>query len=283
LTAAARPFRLAGATVTVHFLTPSENGCFQYRAAVERAARAIFDDGPALHAANDLPQVEHNHASGGILIEYGATKALLMADAEMPLWNACLGGNFPGALCAPLNFLKVSHHGSVNGYHQSLYATTADPSVTLGVITPFRNGSVSLPTADGVQAIRPHVRELYCTNCEEAAAATGLEWELATHASTPTLPLRWVHMIEQNPALGSLLVTPPRDLPIPRSASATVPLRWIEDARNNPVLFRLIHPNHRRTIPSAARIQDHVISAFFDDQGIQRSLQAGIGVGRLVS
>ncbi len=206
-----------------------------------------------------------------------------MADAEVPLWDVCLAEDPPLALAAPVHLLKVAHHGSVNGYHQQLYGAVADPGITIGVVTPFRNGDVSLPVAAGVEAIRPHVKDLYCTNRGEAVASTSLGWEPVVIARPPTLPLRWVHMIEQRHELGTLLVSPPHDLPVLRSAAPRLPRAWVDDLRNEPTLFQLLRPDLRPAVPSPPRVEEHRLSVYFDERGNLLDVQAGLGVGRLTT
>src|SRR4051812_9795296 len=80
-----------------------------------------------------------------IRVEYGNSRALLMADAEEELWDEWLGGTPDAALLKPVQFIKASHHGSKNGFQAALYAALSDRKQTVAVVTPFNQGSKHLP------------------------------------------------------------------------------------------------------------------------------------------
>jgi hypothetical protein len=267
--------------VRVHYLTPVPQSQYGYAAEVEAAARQIFEDGPALRAANQLPRPDHNRASGAVLVEFGTTRALLMADAENRLWDDWIATSPPPELRRPVHFLKASHHGSNNGYHRPLHSAVTDPSVTVAVVTPFHHGRVRLPTLAGVQALRPHVRELYCTNRAAAATSTGLQWEPIAPPPLPRLPARWAGMIGRRPALGSLLVAetgvPASSEPVP-----SLPRQWVVDAQRIPALWRLISPAHRLPTATPNPVEAHTVSASFDRRGNLLELRLGEGAGRMI-
>jgi hypothetical protein len=273
-------FPIANGTVQTHFLTPGLQLQLKYAYQLKSGAEAIFSDGPSLVAADKLPHPEHNLASGGMLFEYGETRILLMADAEDLLWHEWLASGPPAALRQPVHFLKASHHGSVNGYHNPLFAAVADPRVTIAVITPFNAGRVHLPVAAGVQAISPHVRDLYCTNRTEAMASTGLLWTAVTPTTIPRIPARWVVMIRRAPAIGRLLV-PEAGMLVPAGADPLLPREWIADAHKEPALWQLVRPEFRRPTASPHVVDSHMVSAYYDDRGTLLELRIGEGGGRL--
>ena len=82
-----RSFTLCGGRLSIHMLIPGDKAKFVYNGQLDQAAKALLTDGPKLRASGNLPQVDHNLASGGMLIEYGQTRILLMADGEEPLWQ----------------------------------------------------------------------------------------------------------------------------------------------------------------------------------------------------
>jgi hypothetical protein len=165
--------RFCGGRVRVSFLTPVALAQFAYADAVERCTRTILADGPSLRPVEALGAPEHNLTSGAVLVEYGRTRIVLMADAEGSLWQEWLTATPPRDLLRPVDFLKVSHHGSANGYYEPLYAALADRMRTVAVVTPFNHGSIALPSAEGVRSIQGHVRRIYCTNRELARGSTG--------------------------------------------------------------------------------------------------------------
>lgn len=217
--------------------------------------------------------------SGGILIEFGATRALLMADAENARWEEWLATNPSPELLKPVHFLKASHHGSINGYHCPLYERLTDPATTIGVVTPFNHGRIKLPTADGVNAVRPHVQQLHCTNAHSARASTSLQWD-SPPTTPPRLPAFWTVMIQRKPELGRLLI-PAAGARLTPGPPPPLPLEWIAEATKKPELWRLIRPEDRLPIATPGSTDEHVVSAFYDDGGNLLDLKTGAGTGRL--
>jgi hypothetical protein len=267
--------------VRINYLTPVPQTQYAYASAVEGAVRRIFDDGPVLRPADSLPQPAHNLASGAVLVEYGTTRALLMADAEDRLWEDWLATGPSPDLRQKVHFLKVAHHGSRNGYHARLFADVGDCDKTVAVLTPFNQGSVHLPTEAGVLALRSHVRDLYCTNRTSAGSSTGLLWD-SVPFSLPRLPARWTIMIRRRRTLGRLLV-PEAGIPTVTGGMPLLPPEWIADAHSNPALWRLILPSERPPLPSPETVDDHTISAYFDNCGNLVNLNVGVGAGHLAA
>jgi hypothetical protein len=276
-----RNFTLCGERLNLHFLTPGDGCQNDYAVAVAKAAKAIFSDGPALTAKDQLPKPDHNLASGALLIEFGKTRALLMSDAEGPRWDAWLDSPAPEELRKPIHFIKASHHGSFNGYLKRLYDIIGDPQTTIAVMTPFAMGKEPLPTAEGVKSVRLHVRDLYCTNRTAAIKSTELTWEPVTTAPIPNLPATWASMIRRKRTLARLLV-PESGVPASAGHPPAMPPQWAIDAHAHPPLWRLIHPQHRLPIPSASTVASHTFSIYYDDKGNLLDLQVGADVGRLM-
>jgi beta-lactamase superfamily II metal-dependent hydrolase len=274
-------FNLCGGSVRIHFVTPGALSQFTYASQVEDAGRAILEDGASLVRSSNVPQPDHNLASGAILIEWGRTRALLMSDAESPRWTEWLDTEPPCELCTTVQFLKASHHGSENGYLKRLYDSVANPSVTLAVITPFNHGQVCLPSPAGVQSLRPHVRELYCTNRIAAERSTGLTWAPGPLPPLPSLPAKWAGTIRQNHLLTQLLV-PEAGVPGPVGNPPPLPTAWIFDAHANPALWRLVRPELRQATPTPNAVASHTVSAYYDGCGNLLLLETGEEVGQLI-
>jgi hypothetical protein len=272
--------RFCSGRLRVSYLTPVQQAQFAYADEVERCTRQILDDGPTLRPVDDLPTADHNHTSGAILVEYGQTRALFMADAEGPRWEEWLATTPHADLLHTVDFLKVSHHGSGNGYHQPLYATLADRTRTVAVVTPFKQGNVSLPTAEGVRAIRPHVQALYCTNRSLAQASTGLAWSPVNLRQLPQVPRRWELMIQNRPQLAALLVPEVGAVVLPGPPPA-LPRLWVTDAQRSPELWRLLRAEHCPPSVSGPGCTDYVVSAWYNNQGGRLELRAGAGAGHL--
>ncbi|MBY0232152.1 MAG: hypothetical protein K2W96_22980 [Gemmataceae bacterium] len=264
--------RFCQGKVRVRFLTPAPRHCHDYRSRLGEALATVAGtaDEPA-----DLP---HNLTSGAVLAEFGKTRLLLMADAERPSWREWLVAPRDPSSYHPLHFVKSSHHGSENGCHPPLYSAMCDPALTLAILTPFGNGTTPLPTRAGIDALRPLVKDVYCTNRFLAQAASGLPWDGVPPAEIPALPERWRMMIVNRPALGDLLIpdlggTPGVVLPaLPRS--------WMQDAARDPELWRLLRGDACPPA-SSAPATDHIVSATYDNKGGLRRLVVGGGAGRL--
>lgn len=265
--------------LSIKFLTPCENAQFRYADDVERACKAFLSDGPSLTNTRELPQPDHNLASGSFLIEYGKTRALFMADAVAPLWEERLQSSESTSWNKPVHFIKVSHHGSENGYLRDLYELIGDPENTIAVVTPFNKGNVQLPMSNGIQSLRQHVKDLYCTNGHSAEESTGLKWDIVNPPDLPNLPAKWVEQIRNNAGLTSLLV--PGVVHGTSESSASLPTKWIEDAHASPKLWQLIRPEFRRSTSSALLVPAHTLSAFYDENGNLLKTEAGESVAKL--
>lgn len=202
-----RTIDLCSGTIAVHFLTPGESQQLSYAEDIKKSLQKITTTGKRLMAVKDLPEPKHNLASGGILIEYGKSRALLMADAEEELWDEWYESNPEAAKRQPVHFIKASHHGSKNGYHSKLYSEMADPKRTIAVVTPFKQGGVHLPSAEGVQFLKNHVQAVYCTNRNLAEVSTAVAWKSVTPHPMPRLPSVWVQQIGTKPSLVKLLAS----------------------------------------------------------------------------
>ncbi len=276
-----QPFaRFCEGRLRVHYLTPVSQAQFIYADDVEQCARRMFEDGATLRPADELSAPDHNLTSSTILIEYGQTRILLMADAECPRWQEWLATEPAMDLLRPVDFIKVSHHGSANGCHQPLYQRLAYSTRTLAVVTPFNHGKVSLPSTEGIRAIRPHVRDLYCTNYGLAQASTGLPWEPVLPLPFPHLPLRWASMIRNRQELAALLVPEAGGIVVPDS-QPVVPRTWVTDCQRSPELWRVLRPELRPPIVSGPACTDYIISAWYDNRSTLLDLRVGSGAGRL--
>lgn len=162
--------------VRIDFLTPTDDRKFDYVRTVKEAAVRLLEPSIPSEALAGLRSLHHNAASGAMLVEWGQTRILLMADAEQELWEDRLTPAVPARLKGAVHFLTVSHHGSANGFHRQLYDLVADPEVTIAVVTPFARNT-GLPSPTGIRAIRPCVKELYCTDRNSAVRSSGMNWE----------------------------------------------------------------------------------------------------------
>jgi beta-lactamase superfamily II metal-dependent hydrolase len=103
----------------------------------------------------------HNLISLVLLISFGQTRVLLGADLERQCWVEVMKKRTD--LHASL--VKVSHHGSRNGYCDDLWGQFArgESKQPVSVLTPYHR--FGLPDAESIDEIIAHSRALYST-CE---------------------------------------------------------------------------------------------------------------------
>jgi beta-lactamase superfamily II metal-dependent hydrolase len=128
---------------------------------------SCFDAGSQF-LAQKLPSVNHNLISGGLLIEYGRVRIALGGDMEADSWQEAMKRFDPeGRLGSAL--VKVSHHGSANGYCPGLWAKLSPGNSAIAVITPYT--SQGLPSPDGLQHIKAHARSTLTPSLSAIALA----------------------------------------------------------------------------------------------------------------
>lgn len=275
-----QPFTLCGGEVTIHFLTPGDKCQYTYSESISRSLQQITKDGVRLQDISAITEPRHNMASGGILLEYGMTRALLMADAEEELWTEWFGSNPNAAMRSPVQFLKASHHGSKNGYHAKLYSELADPKRTVAVVTPFNQGRVHLPEDDGIRLLRPHVKDVYCTSRDMASLSTSFNWEPIIPRPMPRFPGTWLLNVQAKPSLARLL-TPAAGMASTGGPIPKLPADWVMAAHKKPELWHFLKPGLRQPIPGLVPAEGYTISAYLDDAGKLLKLSGGDGTGVL--
>jgi beta-lactamase superfamily II metal-dependent hydrolase len=134
----------------------------------ERSLQSCFDAGDNF-LAERVPNVNHNRISGGLLIEYGTARIVLGADIEEEGWEETLkvfgdGGRLGSVL------VKVSHHGSTNGYCEGLWQQLSPGKAAVAVITPYV--SQDLPSPAGLSHVSNHARQTFVTSLSAVALAT---------------------------------------------------------------------------------------------------------------
>jgi hypothetical protein len=106
------------------------------------------------------PQLDHNAVSAALLLRFGKTRIILGGDVETQNWDRILNTIDKSELA--VNAVKVSHHGSTNGYAPGLWAVFAAKRPPKAIITPFQKEK--LPDPDAIQHIKKHAEVLYCTS-----------------------------------------------------------------------------------------------------------------------
>lgn len=128
---------------------------------VERYEGAVWNCiGPDGKIAKNLTNSEHNDISLVLKITYGDTRIILGGDLEREGWEDVVEetGESNLSACA----VKVSHHGSENGYCDRLWEHFSREGKPIAVVTP--QWRYSLPKPDALSHIFQHVREIYSTS-----------------------------------------------------------------------------------------------------------------------
>ncbi len=106
-----------------------------------------------------MAALKHNQISAALLIEFGKTRLILGGDVEQESWEEALSQIDHSRLNA--HAVKVSHHGSRNGYCAGLWPLFCASGHTIAIITPSRLHS--LPNEDAVTHIRESTRQIVST------------------------------------------------------------------------------------------------------------------------
>jgi hypothetical protein len=110
-----------------------------------------------------FPSQKHNQVSAALLLQYGNARAVLGGDVEGAGWQETLTLVHPNELQA--NLVKVSHHGSTNGYTDDLWGHFAHGARPYAVVTPARR--FRLPRKEALDHIKTHAGVVLAT-CQAA-------------------------------------------------------------------------------------------------------------------
>lgn len=106
------------------------------------------------------PTIDHNLISSAFHIRYGKTRIILGGDVEVHGWADAQAEVGKNELRATL--VKVSHHGSTNGYCDDLWENFSQEGNVISVVTPFARSR--LPRAEGLQEIAKRSSRLCLTS-----------------------------------------------------------------------------------------------------------------------
>lgn len=173
------------ATYTIECLSPT-------LPQTERYERAIVNCiGPDNQIAKTLPRSRHNDISLVLKITYGKTKIILGGDLEKPGWEDVVKET--GATRLSALAVKVSHHGSENGYCDGLWGHFSREGRPIAVVTPYHRHSLPKPSA--LDHISPHAREIFSTcpprlgwTAPASSGAAPLESRLLIRRSFSAIP-----------------------------------------------------------------------------------------------
>lgn len=210
----------AAARLRIMSLAPGGEQVERYDAEFERCFRA---DG-TIKAR--LPDSSHNLASSAFLVEFGRTRVLLGGDVETAGWREVI--DKIGARRLAVHAVKVSHHGSTNGYCEGLWGHFSAEGAPRAVVTAY--ASHSLPRKEALDHIGRHASHLYLT-CETALKPgelpltlnPALKSRLALRMKAPGLVEEAVHLVgrctlsfdDQGNCIAEELLPPAASLSVP--------------------------------------------------------------------
>jgi hypothetical protein len=118
------------------------------------------EHGVVLKRSQEIAPPNHNVISSGFHVQFGNWRAVLGGDILSEGWTDALSQateKISGA-----NLVKVSHHGSHNGYCAGMWQNLGASGNSIAVVTPFR--SKKLPRLDPLRHIRDHTNKIYTTS-----------------------------------------------------------------------------------------------------------------------
>jgi hypothetical protein len=268
--------------VTVRFLTPGDLALKKYRGQLLENLSRLVDDGQRLSPGWKLTSLNPNLISGSLLLEYGVTRILLMGDAEEPLWREHLALDRSRAGGA-VQLVKISHHGSTNGYVNELYEKMCPQGSSVGIVTPFDRHRFPLPTREGIGDVRKHLSEVFCTNRIAAEDSSKLVWEPVAQAGPPVgeLPAKLAGLLVRNLGWVAFLApevggpeTPPADKTFPAELAAAI--------AEDPSLLPFVHPVFRNRHVGGSRLdlaKEFRASFYFGKDGKEDISRRYLGSG----
>ena len=167
------------ATFQIIGLAPSGNQVGRYN----RGLLRCFNERGEVRGR--LPQAHHNIISTALLIIFGQTRIILGGDVESEGWRDAI--KEIGAEHLAADAVKVSHHGSTNGYCEGLWPIFAARGKPIGVVTAYV--SQRLPTKEALAHIADQTSRLM-TTCMTAVKVDELPPNLDTKNLRSRMALR---------------------------------------------------------------------------------------------
>jgi beta-lactamase superfamily II metal-dependent hydrolase len=122
--------------------------------------------------ADKVPSVNHNLIAGGVLLEYGQARLIFGSDMEVEAWGEAVKVFEPaGRLQSCL--VKVSHHGSENGFCDGLWLRMSPNKSAIAVLTPYV--SQGLPSPKGLTEVQRHAKRTFSASL--SAASLSNDWK----------------------------------------------------------------------------------------------------------
>ncbi|MEO7714648.1 MAG: hypothetical protein ABIY70_00480 [Capsulimonas sp.] len=113
--------------------------------------------------------LDHNELSAAFLIEFGDSRILLGGDVTKNTWQSIFDNQDNNHVdFTNIVFVKISHHGSSNGYCDELWPNLSQTNRPLAGFTPYRR---MLPQDAAIKHIDKHAGAIVATGMPHRGTA----------------------------------------------------------------------------------------------------------------
>lgn len=240
--------------IRVDFYAPTSQILRDFHKPVEDIFKDVTTiSGNLVIPIEELPTLKNlNHLSVVMKLTWDETKLLFCADAQELTWDQILVEDKPAKepIDIDSHFVKISHHGSENGYNKSMFPFSSLESLPKGVVTPYNRG-VKLPSSIALSELSPNFENII-TTCFPSCPNL-YNWDPLAKSKDkihkkdiPMMPGSWLNNISQDERLKDAITLFPKDKDI--MESATFPVEWIEDILDQPSLMNLLREPYRTAV-----------------------------------
>jgi hypothetical protein len=239
--------------ITMDFYAPTSQVLREFHGPI----RNLFKDVTILWESLVIPLAELptlpnlNHLSVVTKLTWHEARLLFCADAEESTWDQMEleeeGERKKGSVDIHSQFVKVSHHGSANGYNDRMFPFFRLKALPEGILTPYNRGK-KLPSTTALSELSIHFRDIY-TTCFPAGPNLNL-WEPFSRAEEkpatwkpPRIPGAWLNLITKDKTLKDAVASFPRDEAL--AESVPLPFEWIQEIVDTPDLMYLLREPYR--------------------------------------
>ena len=276
-------FGLADEPVKFHFLGPSSQLVDRYqRSLIDNLSSLVDPETKKVYPEWRPDKVNHNLVSPAILLVYEKTRVILGGDMESPGWKQILADQQDETAIRPpldCSFVKVSHHGSSNGYCEGLYAMLSGRKAPVAAITPFNRGANSLPSTEGLNHLKRHASEVLVTNLTQVKGS----YASKTLGDRVYLSPKWPSLLKRHPEWTGALEPSAVETEAKFEPLNELPTALVDHLRSDPELAMALRPQLADQVhmPSDDQFAERAyrLSFFFDANGHELKKQRYVGRG----
>lgn len=132
--------------------------CGREKSGYESSLKCCFENGELKH---DLPRLDHNRISLGLIIDTESFSVVLGGDVEKKNWSYAIK-SFGEDWWQRVSLIKISHHGSRTGICGKLWEAIGKGDKPVAVVTGYSPSR--LPESTVINDIIANTEGLYCTH-----------------------------------------------------------------------------------------------------------------------